>query len=188
MPREQVARKGEVTSPWGEADRERTQGQCPEEKQNKGHFRRKVTGEPQWETTGANLVIAGIYQAQLNRWQGLPAAGSLALRARCHSYLKWVWIEKASNEPSGMDQERSTWLNQGHESSWQITAWFVSISELGKCLSLKESIPGGKRDIFLGTSGWVIYFKWLESLFMSVPPQIQWTVYLHEARKCCHFF
>lgn len=82
----------------------------------------------------------------------------------------------------------NTQLNQEHESHWQITVWSVIISELGKCLSLKESIPGGKRAVFLETPRWVIYFKWMEGLFILAPTWIQWTVYLHKARKCYHFF
>lgn len=49
-PRGQVVRKGKVTSPLGV--RQRTQGQCPEAKQSKGHFKRKVLG-----TRKGNLAI-----------------------------------------------------------------------------------------------------------------------------------
>lgn len=85
--------------------------------------------------------------------------------------------------------EWSARLHQGRESNWQITVWFVIISELSKHLSLKESIPWrGERAIFLETPGWEIYLKWVENLFILAPPQIRWTVYLHEARKSYHFF
>lgn len=147
---------------------------------------RTLQKEGHWEAPLRDKT-AGDPWRWLNRRQAHRSV-IISSQTRCCRHLKWVQIPKASSELSGMDPEGSTWLNQDREGSWQITVLFVIISELGKCLSLKKSILGGERAVFLETPGWVIYFKWAESLFMLAPPQNQWTVYLHQDRRCCHFF
>ena len=147
---------------------------------------RTLQKEGRWEAL-LRAKTAGDPWRWLNRQQA-HCSVIISSQTCCCGHLKWVRTPTASSEPSGIDPEGSTWLNQDRKGSWQITVLFVIISELGKCLSLKESILGGERAVFLETPGWVIYFKWAESLFMLAPPQNQWTVYLHEARRCCHFF
>lgn len=52
-----VVRKGKVTSPKGEAVRQRTQGPCPEVKHSKGLFKRKVAGKPLGGTRKENMAV-----------------------------------------------------------------------------------------------------------------------------------
>lgn len=120
--------------------------------QEEGHWE-----APQRDKRG-ELGIAGDPPGPINRQRGLTAAGSLALRPHGHSSSETSVNLECQQEPRSVDREWSTRLHQGTNTADRLQHDWTS-SHPGPCLSPKQSIPGGKRALFLVTPGWGIYFK-----------------------------
>lgn len=112
----------------------------------------------------------------------------ISSQTRCCRHLKWVQIPKAGVSRVVWIQREAHGLIRTAKAADKSQCYLSSSQKSASVCPWKNQYLEAERAVFLETPGWVIYFKWAESLFMLAPPQNQWTVYLHQARRRCHFF
>jgi hypothetical protein len=138
----------------------------------------RLLGGPHRGARGSNFTMAGNPRAVAQWMTGTPSGCRRTFSSQTLlllvSEMRLDFVPQQWTEWCGSEAKHTT--SSGPESSWQITTWFVITWELSQSSFLKESIPGGTKTIFLETPGWVIYFKWVESLFMLAPLQMHWVV------------